>query len=246
MHGDTKLLINASRAASRYLQRDVFELENLQDNGKINQLFSQKSCLKSIELLKNSLTDYFDHLVFLPRTEEEKHTGRIIFIELLDGYNNFARALPYFGLMLSLVIRNNNNEKTYCSVINLPALGEIYYTENGRGAWLEQLMPKMNGARRLRLKTNYEPGNILLAAEHSTLTVAQTISSNIRLFESSTYSLTQLLRGKFDSFITQKSDSSLAGYKLFLSEAGGTYQSFNGNFIATNLKLSTKIAQLLA
>ena len=52
MEGDTGLIIEATRKASRYLQRDYFELESLQASSKGTGPFCQKSCSKALETMK--------------------------------------------------------------------------------------------------------------------------------------------------------------------------------------------------
>lgn len=242
MQGDTGLIIDATRRASKTLQRDFFELENLQSSEKGNSAFVQKSCSKALQTLYAALGKYYKTIIFNnDDVAPADFTGQAVFIETLDGLGNFIRSLPYFASMVTIVSKNNDQLSAQRAVINFPALGEIYYTEKGKGAWVKRLASNITGATRARVSGYSNVSEMVIASSNNFLDSARSISANIRVFDSYTYSLAQLVTGKIDAMIVNLRALSLPGIQLFIKEAGGAYRINNKSLIASNFKLCKKI-----
>lgn len=242
MQGDTGLIIDAIRRASKALQRDFFELENLQSSEKGNSAFVQKSCSKALQTLHMALGKYYKTIIFNnDDVDSANFIGQAALIETLDGLGNFTRSLPYFASMVTIVSKNNDQLNAERVVINFPALGEIYYAEKGKGAWVERLASNVAGATRARVSGYSNTKEMVIASSNEFLDEARSISANVRVFDSYTYSLAQLLTGKIDAMIVNLRSISLPGIQLFMKEAGGAYKINNDCLIASNFKLHEKI-----
>ncbi|MDP4708646.1 MAG: hypothetical protein NWS20_01390 [Rickettsiaceae bacterium] len=246
MEGDTGLIIDATRKASRFLQRDFFELESLQASDKATEPFCQKSCSKALQTLHEALSKYYKTIIFdNNEVANTKFSGKALLIETLDGLGNLAKSLPFFGIMVTMIVQKGEDIIAEKSVINFPALGEIYYTEKGKGVWLERHSSNLAGALRARVSGTSNLENALIATNISQIDFARTISPNIRVFESYTYALSLLISGKVDMMIVEPRDLSAQGVELFVSEAAGSYHTQNGLIMASNFKLHEKIKSLL-
>lgn len=246
MQSDTSLIIDITRKASRFLQRDYFELENLQSSDKGTVSFCQKSCDKVLHTLRDSLGKYYKTVIFENKEAvKENFTGKVALVEALDGLGNFQRALPFFAIMVTIISNKDGNIIAEKSVINFPALGEIYYTEKGKGAWLERHSSNFAGALRARVSGTSNVDCALISASSGKVDVARKISQNIRLFESCTYALVLLICGKIDVLITESCVMSSIAIQMFVEESGGSYQLQDDFLLASNFKLHAKIKQLL-
>lgn len=246
MEGDTGLIIDATRKASRFLQRDFFELESLQASDKATEPFCQKSCSKALQTLHEALSKYYKTIIFdNSEVANTKFSGKALLIETLDGLGNLAKSIPFFGIMVTMITQKGDDIIAEKAVINFPALGEIYYTEKGKGVWLERHSSNLAGALRARVSGTSNLENALIATNSGQIDSARTISPNIRVFESYTYALSLLISGKVDMMIIERRDLSIQGIELFVLEAAGSYHTQNGLIIASNFKLHKKIKSLL-
>ena len=64
MQNDTSLIVDVTRKASRFLQRDYFELENLQSSDRGTSVFCQKSYSKALQMLREGLSKYYKTIIF--------------------------------------------------------------------------------------------------------------------------------------------------------------------------------------
>ena len=244
MQGDTSLLIDATRRASRSLQRDFFELENLQSSEKVNTTFVQKSCSKAFQTLHNALGKYYKTIIFNnDEVASANFTGQAALVETLDGLGNFERSLPYFSIMATIVSKADELSAERV-IINFPALGEIYYAEKGKGAWMDRLASNVTGTTRVRVSGCSNIDEMIISSSNDLIESARYVSSNIRVFDSYTYSLTQVIRGKIDAMLVKPRGISFPGIQLFLKEAGGACGIARDIIIASNFRLHEKIKQL--
>lgn len=246
MEGDTGLIIDATRRASRFLQRDYFELESLQSSDKGTEPFCQKSCSKAVQTLHEALSKYYKTIIFDNKeVSNTNFVGKALLIETLDGLGNLARSLPFFAIMVTVISKKDGKVIAEKSVMNFPALGEIYYTEKGKGVWLERHSSNLAGALRARVSGADDVKNALIASSSSKINLARSISSNIRVFESYSYAVALLICGKVDVLLAESRDISAKGVELFVTEAAGSYHMQNGLMMASNFKLHEKIKPLL-
>lgn len=242
MEGDTGLIIEATRKASRYLQRDYFELESLQSSSKGTEPFCQKSCTKALQTLHENLSKYYKTIIFDNKeVATASFSGKALLVETLDGLGNLTRSLPFFAIMITVVSKKDDAVIAEKSIMNFPALGEIFYTEKGKGVWLERHSSNLAGVLRARVSGTSDINNALIATNYNHIDFARTISSNIRVFETYTYSLSLLISGKVDMMIAKACAVSELGVELFVTEAAGAYYKQDGLIIASNFKLYEEI-----
>lgn len=242
--GDTRLILDITRRAARSLQRDFFELENLQSSVTGNNLFVQKSRDKVFQTLHTSLSKYYQTLIF--NHAEVKYSnfiGHAAFVETLDGLDNFVRSLSHFAIMITIVSKHHNSKffSAERSIINFPALGEIYYAEKGKGAWVEKHALNITGVSRARVSGYGKTDNMIIATSNHLIKHAMVISSNLRIFNSYTYSLVQLITGKIDAVMISHNPLILPGIQLFIKESGGACRIEGDYLVASNFRLSTKL-----
>lgn len=246
MEGDTRLIIDAVRQASRFLQRDFFELENLQQSEKDTISFCKKACSKSLQVMCESLSKYYKKIIYENQAAENlDFEDKVILIETMDGFENFTRSIPFFATMITLLVKKGDSIIAESSVINFPALGEVFYAEKGRGVYLERHSANVSGAFRVRVSGNNDMENILLASSREYFDLGEKISSNIRLFDSYLYSLSLVLRGKADLMFCAPREISKSGVELFALEAAGASCIKNDMLAVSNFKLHEKIKAAL-
>ncbi len=246
MQKDISLIIDAIRKASRFLQRDYFELENLQSSSKATEIFCNRSCSKTLERLNELLGKYYKTIIFENQAvSNTEFSDRAVIVEILDGFGNLSRSLPFFGTMVTIINKKYDKIVAEKSIMNFPVLGEIYYTEKGKGVWLERSLSNLSGASRVRVSGINDFKDSIVATNFSNFNLAQNISTNLRMFESNIYNLSLLVSGKVDALITNSRNILDPGTELFITEAGGNYHKQEDLVIASNFKLHEKIKSLL-
>jgi len=63
---------------------------------------------------------------------KNKSSNYVWYIDPLDGTKNYFNKIPLFGVSIALA----KNNKLVLGVINLPILNELYYAEEGNGAYM--------------------------------------------------------------------------------------------------------------
>ena len=248
MEGEVGLVVDATRQASKFLLRDYFELENLQSSTKSASAssFGQKSCTKMLQILQERLGKYFHTIIFDSKeVSASRFVGKAALVEVLDGFTNLTRSLPFFGIMVTILTNKNGQIITEKSVINFPVLGEIYFTEKGKGVWLERNSFNFPGATRVRVSGTENIEEAIVSTSSNFLKDILDTFSNLRVFESYTYCLALLVSGKIDVIIVEPGEISLMGIELFIAEAGGVFHKHGHKIIASNFKLHEKIKHII-
>jgi myo-inositol-1(or 4)-monophosphatase len=251
MNPSTNLLIEATRKASRFLQRDFMELEMLQNSSRGTEAFSNQAFIRTKNILKEDLSVNFSNIIFSDEPNEDiaktnNLKQNLLLVTPIEGMANFKKGLQFFATSISLTQKTSEGILPISTVINFPALGEIYYAEKGGGCWLERLGTGF-GSKAIRLRTSSQS-----IIEESLIAVSNdlpllNLSKNIRVFGSACYSTAALFAsGKADllyySTIPPLLKESLS---LFVKESGGSLLEINGSFAAANYNLIDKFKQFL-
>jgi len=249
MQNDTSLIIDATRKASRFLQRDYCELENLQLSERGTEGFCKKSYSKALQTVTDALSGYSQYIITnIDDVPKGDISGKVLLVEVLGDMKNFERALPFFGIMVTVISQKNTVSGKFTpevSVINFPAFGEIYYAERGKGAWVERHASNFTGATRVRVSGVNNIENVVTAIFDNRNNESYKNFQHIRMFDSYIYSLALLICGKIDAVIIPQALISSYGIELFTSEAGGQCADKNGLLLASNLKLHEKIKHVI-
>ena len=122
---------------SRKILRDFGEIESLQLSHDRLDKFSNKS----FDYIKNTLENYFlkcrpdwkIHIYNENDNEVNFETDRFYWlIETINGVQNFKRGIPFFSVNIAVC----KNDETVASSIYDPVRDEFYFTEKGKGAYL--------------------------------------------------------------------------------------------------------------
>ncbi len=244
-------LINVMKTAynkiNRRIYRDFGEIENLQGvDTKIDKFFE-----KTYEFVESNLKDYLIYcrpdwkFLDYKNITCEKDTY-YWFLEPLSGKENFKRSLPFFSSSISVIF----NEKVIASSIYDPLRNEFYFTEAGKGAFLND--------HRIRVSNRKNLDNSLISLqvndsnlEFENLFLKKNILlKNLRIFNSATISISWLCSAKLDCFIgVNMNNFFIQASKLLLQESGGFFLETdlyqNTFFICANPTIHNKIIKIL-
>ena len=244
-------LINVMKTAynkiNRRIYRDFGEIENLQGlDGKIDRFFN-----KTYEFVEYNLKDYLTYCrpewKFLDNKNSTfKKDTYYWLLEPLSGKENFKRSIPIFSSSISVFF----NDKVIASSIYDPLRNDFYFTEEGKGAFLNDHRIRVSSRKFL------ENSLISLQLNNSSFKIDNLFSKfqlpfqNFRIINSSTISMSWLCNGKLDCFIGINMDQPfIKSSKLLLRESGGFFLETNLNennfFICANPTIHKKIIKIL-
>ena len=244
-------LINVMKTAynkvNRRIYRDFGEIENLQGiDSKIDRFFD-----KTYEFIDYNLRDYLGYCrpewkFFDNKNPTFKKDTYYWLLKPLSGKENFKRSIPIFSNSISVLF----NDKVIASSIYDPLRSDFYFTEEGKGAFLND--------HRIRVSSRKFLENSLISLQlnnynfetHNFFSKFHLPLKNFRNFNSSTVSVSWLCNGKLDCFIGINMDQIfIKSSKLFLRESGGFFLETNLNknnfFICANPTIHKKIIKIL-
>ena len=151
------VMSSAVRKVSRRILRDFHELRFLQSSRKPLDKFLNRTIFgaeKVIFEILNKARPEFGVISRYCDYESKDDKSSYWVINVLEGIENFARAIPYFSISISVKEKNNitGDEEITAGVIFLPALGEFYFAEEGKGSWYEFSGEFQAGFPKSRLK----------------------------------------------------------------------------------------------
>ncbi|MBW2450753.1 MAG: inositol monophosphatase [Deltaproteobacteria bacterium] len=154
-------------------------------------------------------------------------------IDPLDGTTNFAHGFPWFAVSIALEV---SGKLTLGAVYN-PYVGEIYYAELGRGAFLNN--------HRISISKTDQLGQSLLATgfaydhkdsevnNYDNFETFQKVAQACRRPGVASLDLASVAAGRFDGFWEMNLKPwDLAAGKLIVEEAGGLVSDFDGQPMA--------------
>jgi myo-inositol-1(or 4)-monophosphatase len=237
----------AFNKVNRRIYRDFGEIENLQGiDSKIDRFFD-----KTYEFIEYNLRDYLNYCrpewEFLDNINSTfKKDTYYWLLQPLSGKENFKRSIPIFSSSVSVFF----NDKVIASSIYDPLRNDFYFTEEGKGAFLNDHRIRVSNRKFL------ENSLISFQSNNSNLEIDNLFSKyhlplkNFRVFNSSTVSVSWLCNGKLDCFIGINMDQPfIKSSKLLLRESGGFFLETNLNennfFICANPTIHKKIIKIL-
>lgn len=239
-----KLISQSLRDSSKFLLRDYYELETLQGSGNRGD-FCQRAKRRYCTTCEENLSKYFQNIFFtIEGAKQADFTGEAVVVHVIDSMENFSRANPFFGIMASVVVKQNGQLENISTVIDFPILGESIKAERNKKAFFERYESNMPGLIKLKLSKTSSIDKAIIAGDKLNLDMMKNIS-NYRFYGSDFYHLVLFLLGKVDIFVAQGQDFYDA-FELFIKEAGGVSFRSGDSFIASNLPLSQKISELLS
>ena len=215
--GLINIMVAAAKKAGPRMLRDFHELRFLQNSLKSTKNFVKATIEKAEETilpalnkarLEFGLISAMQGIIQKPNpTFIAEHSLSPIHkywvVNVLDGGENFTRAIPYFAISIAVKqINSAHDEEVIAGMIYAPALGELYFAEKGNGAWCEFSQEDKAGLSETRLRTSERLTThpIILLDDITD----QPNQSSIRLIGSASISLAYLAAGRADRMHPQQ------------------------------------------
>ncbi|MEM9410779.1 MAG: inositol monophosphatase family protein, partial [Planctomycetota bacterium] len=246
-----KAALDAAEIIQVYARRG-FETEtkvvNRTELGLVTKadLDAERSIIEAIQ------SHFPDHTILSEESHPEAAlTEHLWVIDPLDGTNNFAHGIPHY----SVSIAYSQHGIVQCGVVINPATGEMFWAEQGKGAWLGELPIQVSVEETLQqsmLATGfyYDRGQMM----RETLATIETLFENnirgIRRFGSAALDLCFVASGRFTGFFEYTLFPwDFAAGLLIAEEAGGKVSDCAGHPIqlqrTSMLATNEKIHQVL-
>lgn len=209
---------NSFWKVSKNLIRDFRELELMQST---NQTALNRFITNSQSKAKETLLKEFQYINFTSIFFEEDtiptSDGVHILIYSLEGMDNLRRSFPFFCNAAVQIKINEGKKQVIASILSFPGLGQVFYAENGNGAWMEKYEDRSASSVRLRASGAKE----ITMVNPSYLQYSEK-EYDSRNFSSIFYDIALFASGKFDAIIIESSPEILKlSAELFAKESGG-------------------------
>lgn len=227
------VIIKAIENATKHLSRDFVEIENLQSNPLSANKFFNSSYNKIKEILIDEFSRFRPefNLYFVDGQQiiNQANSEYNLVIFPLDGVENLVRASPDFTVAIALCHRNVDNKLESISVaISKIIGGELYYSEKGFGAFLNN--------RRIRVskRSNNNLNNYLIAGDD--IKIFNDLKVMPRNLGCRTLEIAYLASARFDQIIfSSKIYNQFSPFFLLAKEAGARIISNPDKMIISNL-----------
>ncbi|ACM37641.1 MULTISPECIES: inositol monophosphatase family protein [Rhizobium/Agrobacterium group] len=226
------VMVQAAVKAGKSLSRDFGEVQNLQVSVKGPGDFVSQADMKAEKLVREDLLKARPTYGFLGEEGEEiKGTdgAHRWIVDPLDGTTNFLHGIPQFAVSIAL----ERNGEIVAGVIFNPATDELYTTEKGGGAFLNDRRIRVGARKALSDcvigcgmphlgRGNH--GKALLELRHVMGEVA-----GVRRMGAAALDLAYVACGRFDGFWeTGLHAWDIAAGLLLIREAGGFVSDMSG------------------
>ena len=221
-----QVMSNAILKASKNLRRDFGELEKLQNSNSSVQNFVNNSYRNTKDLIKLELTNARPewNLLFKKNDYEEinQKEDKLCLIKPISGISNFAKGISYFA---SSAIYFNNKEPE-AVVIYDPIKDELFFSEKGRGAFVNNSRIRFSSTKNLSdALFVLDSKDLLLKSLNKD--IFNKIESEIRIFGCSCLDLANLASGKIDCYVCEHElEKFLEPGILLIKEAGGIVYNY--------------------
>ncbi len=249
-NSDVSILKDAIRLVESKVCRDYFELENLQTNHNATALFAKKTLIflqqKFVAFFNEKRSNYNIYINGLEKNIDPNKKNTI-YIDPIIGMMNFIHSIPYFCTAISIQEHQENDKnKVLCGVVNNYITQELFYVENGRGAFVDS---RINNIR-LRTSKRNNLSTALIGAKYSKdkTSIKNLISKldNVKINGCSILDMLYVASGKLDAcFVYEKNKINSELGALFVREAGGLILERQNNLLATNSILFPHLKELL-
>lgn len=234
MHPMLNIAIRAARRAGKIMIKAYenpisIEIKSQNHNSMITNIDIAVETL-IIDIIKKA---YPEHTIIseMAGVLKGKDANTQWIIDPIDGTDNFARGLPYFSTSIALRI----DGKTEVAVVFNPITNELFTTERGKGAQLNDRRLRINSAARQL------PHSFVATHQDSTpeeyLTQSGAVLDKLinmpvtlRDLGCASLDLCYVAAGRIDLFYALHLKAwQLAAGELILREAGGLLTDFSGN-----------------
>lgn len=247
-----ELAISAAKEAGAILLENFGKVRQVQRKGE-RELVSNVDVESENKIIQMIRSRYPDHSILCEESEIRTSNSEYKWIiDPLDGTHNYVYGINIFGVSIAL----EHRREIILGVINLPATGEIYWAERGKGAYLNGERIFVSEREMNKAFTIFDSG-----LQVDTLRRVNFLSElvkkvfNIRMFGASTRHLTYIARGSADLMVEFGDNPwDFAAGGLILMEAGGKITTLNGQewniyergYVASNGKFHDEVIKLLS
>ncbi len=226
------VMVQAAMKAGRSLSRDFGEVQNLQVSMKGPGDYVSQADRKAEDILFTELSKARPGYAFLMeergaiKGDDDQHRW---IVDPLDGTTNFLHGIPIFSISIAL----ERQGQIVAAVIYNPAMDELYTTERGGGAFMNDRRLRVAGRSKLtdcvigcgvpHLGRGHH-GNFLVELRNVMAEV-----SGVRRMGSAAIDLAYVAAGRMDGFWeTGLSAWDIAAGLLLIREAGGFVSDMDG------------------
>ena len=219
---------------------------------------------KAEQLIRREIAKSFpdDGIVGEEYAEKRGTTGYRWYLDPIDGTKAFIRGVPLFGTMVAV----ERGKTMVAGVVAFPALGEIIYASQGKGAWFSQSVDfktsKVKNLKRAEVstidtlkKSCISTGEPHLFVTNKTLKPFERIISSAGVVRgwSDCYAHYLVATGKIEAMVEPEMNVwDNAALVPIIQEAGGMFTDFSGkataharNAISSNGHLHKELLKLV-
>jgi len=251
------LMIKAARKAGRSLVKDFREVENLQVSLKGAGDFVSRADVAAEKIIKEELMGARPTYGWVGEetgeTAGQDPTRRWI-VDPLDGTTNFLHGLPHWAVSIAL----EHKGEIVAAVVFDPAKDEIYWSEKGAGAWMNESRIRVSARKSMSealLATGVPFGTKkTLPATMRDLARLMPTTAGVRRWGAASLDLAYVAAGRYDGYWERELSAwDMAAGLLLVREAGGLIGAVregrdileSGSVIAANADLFEPLAGIL-
>ncbi|MBR56399.1 inositol monophosphatase [Candidatus Poribacteria bacterium] len=251
------VMINAAYKAAKSLIRDFGEVENLQVSKKGPSDFVTIADHRAEKTLVTELSKARPKYGFLLEETgiiQGEDTSNRWVIDPLDGTTNFLHGLPHFAISIAL----ERDGKPFAGVIYAPVMDELFWAENGQGAFLNNERLRISSRRNIEdclIATGMPYKGKDINPEYlQMLDRVWSTTSGIRRFGAAALDLAYVAAGRYDGFFEfALSRWDIAAGVIIVKEAGGKVTDIHGgskvldtgDILASNGHIHIKLNDIL-
>ena len=252
------IMYKACMKASKSLIRDFGEIENLQVSSKGPGDFVSSADKRTEKIIIDELLKaYPDYGILCEEAGEINEKNRINrwVIDPIDGTSNFLNGIPQFAISIGY----EENKEIKSGIIYDPIKNELFFAENGSGAFLNNSRIRVSKKKNLKqslIGTGGPRSNSKFKNEifQEYLKVSKNIEIPLRKFGSASLDLANVACGRFDGFWQRGlSYWDIAAGIIIVKEAGGFTDFLNDdgdeskkkNLVASNSLIHKELMDLI-
>ncbi len=260
MQGSANLniMMKAARKAGRALVKDFREVENLQVSMKGAGDFVSRADLQAERILREELMGARPTYGWLAEESEEvpgEDPTRRWIVDPLDGTTNFLHGLPHWAISIAL----EHKGQIVSGVIFDAAKDEMFYSERGAGAWLNDSKRLRVSGRRKMIECIFATG-IPFAAQRTLPATIKDLArvmpecAGVRRFGAASLDLAYVAAGRFDGYWERELQLwDMAAGSLIAKEAGAMVEGVredqdpleSGSLLCANGEVFNTFSKLL-
>jgi len=255
---------NAAQRASKRLLRDFAEVEQLQVSVKGPGDFVSQADLRAEQTLRDDLAKARPGYAFLMEESGESGgdnwTWRWV-VDPLDGTTNFLHGIPHWAISIGLERRRDDGTaETMAGVIYSPTVDEMFWSEKGVGAFLNERRLRVSGRRDMKEAVFATGIPFAAVTARNRLAFARTLATlmpqvaGIRRFGAAALDLAWVAAGRYDGYweLGVKPWDVMAGLLMvreaggFTADVAGGDPAVTGDVIAANQYLHPHLLEAVA